>query len=61
MTMKIKIEFTLNINPETWARDYGLPEFDKAAIREDVKRHIQGKIEEEHQELGHLLIMEGGK
>lgn len=32
--MKVKIEVTLNIDPDAWATEYGI---DKADVREDVK------------------------
>lgn len=36
--MKVKIEFTVAIDPTEWAETYGLDKDDGAAIRDDVKR-----------------------
>ena len=43
--MKVRIEFTVDIDHEAWALAYGYDSTDKTAIREDVKNYVsQGSI-----------------
>ena len=38
--MKVKIEFTVDIDPEAWAEEYGLARGD---VREDVKAWVSSQ------------------
>ena len=47
--MKIKIQFTINVDPEAWANEYGI---DLDDVREDVKRYIENHSREQVEFLG---------
>jgi hypothetical protein len=44
--MKVRVNMTVEIDPEVWAIEYGLDPNDKKAIREDVKNYIINGIHE---------------
>lgn len=46
MTMKIRISFTVNLDPDAWALDQGLDPKDKPAIREDLQNYVEGYVQE---------------
>lgn len=49
--MKVKIEFTLDIDTESWVLNYGTaPEY----IRDDVKEHAENSLTDHFRELGLL-------
>lgn len=35
--MKVRVEFTIDIDPEAWAEEYGV---ERSEVREDVKQHF---------------------
>jgi len=43
--MKVKIEFTVEIDPESWTMNYGVE--GAAAIREDVKEYCYHTIQDQ--------------
>tara|TARA_Y100000310_G_scaffold338498_1_gene428292 strand:- start:89 stop:250 length:162 start_codon:yes stop_codon:yes gene_type:complete len=49
--MKVLINFTVDINEKTWARDYGL---DPKEVRQDVKKHVCSGIHDHLYDLGLL-------
>ena len=50
--MKIKIEITLDINPEVWTLEYGVA--GAKAIREDVRAYAVSGVTEHFRDLGVL-------
>ena len=50
--MRVKISYVVNIRAKAYAREYGLPEFDRRAIREDVKFMAESLAVEHLAELG---------
>jgi hypothetical protein len=36
--MKIKINFTLDVDPDSWAREYDI---EKSEVRDDVKMYVK--------------------
>lgn len=51
--MKISINFTLDVDPEAWAVDYGI-EGGAPAVRADVKTYVQNTVHDHLQGLGML-------
>lgn len=43
--MRVKIELTVEVNTVAWAETYGV-EFNRAAIRQDVKSYVAGLIDD---------------
>jgi hypothetical protein len=41
--MKIKIEFTIEVDPEKWASEYGV---EKSDVRKDVANHFKVQCQE---------------
>ncbi|BDZ52387.1 hypothetical protein GCM10025867_46280 (plasmid) [Frondihabitans sucicola] len=48
--MKIKIELTINVDPEDWSRSYGTGT-DAKAVRNDVKSWVRGWVSEHPENL----------
>jgi hypothetical protein len=46
--MKINVNFTVDIDPESWELNYGISASDKKAIRDDVREALK------HAMYGHL-------
>jgi hypothetical protein len=40
--VKVKIEFTLDVNPDAWSSNYGVT--GAAKIREDVRRYVESDV-----------------
>lgn len=53
--MKVKIEFTIDIDPEIWDLNYGTGT-DAKAVREDVKRYAFHTITEHIREANGALL-----
>lgn len=53
--MKVKIEFTVDIDPEAWTMNYGV--VGEREIREDVKMYCQNSIHELLNDNGNLKEM----
>ena len=49
--MKVKIEFTVDIDADTWAREYSL---DKSEVREDVKAYVENGARDHLSDMGLL-------
>ena len=49
--MKVKVSFTVDIDPEAWALNYGIK---NAEIREDVKRFAEDAVLDQFQACGLL-------
>ena len=49
--MKVKVEVTLDVNPEAWVDDFGVA---RSEVREDVKGYFAGLCIEHAQTLGHI-------
>lgn len=49
--MKIRVTFTLDIDPESWASEYGL---DKTEVREDIQAYLANEAREWMNMMGHL-------
>lgn len=41
--MKVKIELTLDVNPESWGEDYGSEGV--AEVRQDVKEYVRNVVQ----------------
>lgn len=41
--MKIKIEFTIDVNEDAWATEYGLP---LSEVRADVKSYVENCVKD---------------
>jgi len=39
--MKVRCEFTVDIDPEAWEMTYGVPASDPAQMRKDVKEYVE--------------------
>lgn len=52
--MKIKIEFTLDVDPEAWSSNYGVK--GAAEIREDVRAYVQNDVTEFFRSNGYLKV-----
>jgi hypothetical protein len=48
-TMKIKIVQTVEIDPEAWAKEFGI---DQSAVREDVQSYFRGWCQQQVEILG---------
>ena len=51
--MKVKIEFTVNVNPDKWADEYGT---ERKEVREDVKSYFSNCIPDYLVEDGTIII-----
>jgi hypothetical protein len=51
--MKIRVQFSIDIDPEAWSATYGTDTNDKA-IREDVRIYIENGARDQLRELGLL-------
>lgn len=49
--MKVEVKFTIDINEDSWAQDYGI---DRSEVRDDVKRHLRNIAVQHVDSLGHL-------
>lgn len=54
--MKVKIEVTVDVDPEAWHLNYGTETL--AQVREDAKAHGAGIVTEQFQSLGLLTETE---
>lgn len=50
--MKVKIEFTLDVDPKAWSSNYGVT--GAAEIREDIRRYVEGDVTEFFRSNGYL-------
>lgn len=49
--MKVRIDFTIDINPNAWIDEYGT---EPSEIRSDVQRHVQNSSVAQLESLGML-------
>lgn len=49
--MKVNVNFTIDIDPDSWAEDYGI---DRREVRGDVQRHLRNIAVQHVDALGHL-------
>ena len=40
--MKVRIEFTVEVNQQDWSKEYGI---DEAEVKEDVKRYVIAAVQ----------------
>lgn len=44
--MKVRMNITVEVDPEAWERTYGVDMTDRKALREDVVRYCNGCVED---------------
>jgi hypothetical protein len=49
--IKVKVEFTIEVNPHAWSLNYGT-EQTVSAIRTDVRKHIEHSVHAQFDDLG---------
>lgn len=49
--MKVDVHFTVDVDADSWAEDYGI---DRSEVRDDVKRHLRNIAIQHADALGHL-------
>lgn len=49
--MKVRINFTIDVDPEAWSLNYGVP---REAMREDAQAYVENLVTEHMRDLGLL-------
>lgn len=52
--MKVRVAFTIDVDPQAWEANYGVPASDPGAIRRDVQTYVENGARDHMRDLGLL-------